>query len=117
MGFYLIDPLVTLIPLGSISSWAFKPYFDDGLLGISPTSLARGHAPGPAGPGAAEGRAGAGCQGGGHRGGAGWQLEPFVPGRGAVAEPRQQEQGNGREKCEEDGLLPLLGYREEQRGE
>lgn len=25
MGFYLIGPLVTLIPLGSISSWAFKP--------------------------------------------------------------------------------------------
>jgi hypothetical protein len=37
MGFYLIGPLVTLIPLGSISSWAFKPYCDDGLLGISPT--------------------------------------------------------------------------------
>ena len=36
MGFYLIGPLVTLIPLGSISSWAFKPYCDDGLLGISP---------------------------------------------------------------------------------
>jgi hypothetical protein len=32
MGFYLIGPLVTLIPLGSISSWAFKPYCDDGLL-------------------------------------------------------------------------------------
>jgi len=37
MGFYLIGPLVTLIPLGSISFWAFKPYCDDGLLGISPT--------------------------------------------------------------------------------
>jgi hypothetical protein len=37
MGFYLIGPLVTLIPLGSISSWAFKPYCDDGLLGISST--------------------------------------------------------------------------------
>jgi len=37
MGFYLIGPLVTLIPLGSISTWAFKPYCDDGLLGISPT--------------------------------------------------------------------------------
>jgi hypothetical protein len=38
MGFYLICPLVTLIHLGSISSWAFKPYCDDdGLLGISPT--------------------------------------------------------------------------------
>ena len=37
MSFYLIGPLVTLIPLGSISSWAFKPYCDDGLLGISPT--------------------------------------------------------------------------------
>jgi hypothetical protein len=37
MGFYLIGLLVTLIPLGSISSWAFKPYYDDGLLGISPT--------------------------------------------------------------------------------
>jgi hypothetical protein len=37
MGFYLIGPLVTLIPLGSISSWAFKLYCDDGLLGISPT--------------------------------------------------------------------------------
>jgi len=40
MGFYLIGPLVTLILLGSISSWAFKPYCDDGLLGISPTLLA-----------------------------------------------------------------------------
>ena len=39
MGFYLIGPLVTLIPLGSISFWAFKPYCDDGLLGISPTEL------------------------------------------------------------------------------
>ena len=38
MGFYLIGPLVTLIPLGSISTWAFKPYCDDGLLGISPTA-------------------------------------------------------------------------------
>ena len=38
MGFYLIGPLVTLIPLGSISSWATKPYCDDGLLGISPTN-------------------------------------------------------------------------------
>ena len=38
MGFYLIGPLVTLIPLGSISFWAFKPYCDDGLLGISPTN-------------------------------------------------------------------------------
>ena len=37
MGFYLIVPLVTLIPLGSIFSSAFKPYYDDGLLGISPT--------------------------------------------------------------------------------
>ena len=37
MGFYLIGPLVTLIYLGSISSWAFKSYCDDGLLGISPT--------------------------------------------------------------------------------
>ena len=37
MGFYLIGPLVTLIPLESISFWAFKPYCDDGLLGISPT--------------------------------------------------------------------------------
>ena len=37
MGFYLIGSLVTLIPLGSISTWAFKPYCDDGLLGISPT--------------------------------------------------------------------------------
>ncbi|KAG2560943.1 hypothetical protein PVAP13_8KG110802 [Panicum virgatum] len=37
MGFYLIGTLVTLIPLGSISSWAFKPYCDDELLGISPT--------------------------------------------------------------------------------
>jgi hypothetical protein len=37
MGFYLIGPLVTLISLGSISSWAFKLYCDDGLLGISPT--------------------------------------------------------------------------------
>ena len=37
MGFYLIGPLVILIPLGSISSWAFQPYCDDGLLGISPT--------------------------------------------------------------------------------
>jgi hypothetical protein len=41
MGFYLIGPLVTLIPLGSISSWAFKPYCDDGLLGISPTEASR----------------------------------------------------------------------------
>jgi len=40
MGFYLIGPLVTLIPLGSISSWAFKPYCDDGFLGISPTDRA-----------------------------------------------------------------------------
>jgi len=39
MGFYLIGPLVTLIPLGSISFWAFKPYCDDGLLGISPTQI------------------------------------------------------------------------------
>ena len=39
MGFYPIGPLVTLIPLGSISSWTFKPYCDDGLLGISPTTL------------------------------------------------------------------------------
>jgi len=39
MGFYLIGPLITLIPLGSISSWAFKPYCDDGLLGISPTFI------------------------------------------------------------------------------
>jgi hypothetical protein len=38
MGFYLIGPLVTLIPLGSISSWDFKPYCDDELLGISPTA-------------------------------------------------------------------------------
>jgi hypothetical protein len=38
MGFYLIGPLITLISLGSISSWAFKPYCDDGLLGISPTA-------------------------------------------------------------------------------
>jgi hypothetical protein len=37
MGFYLIGPLVILILLGSISSWDFKPYCDDGLLGISPT--------------------------------------------------------------------------------
>jgi hypothetical protein len=37
MGFYLISPLVTLIPLGSISSWIFKPYCDNGLLDISPT--------------------------------------------------------------------------------
>jgi len=37
MGFYLIGPLVTLIPLGSISSSTFKPYSDEGLLGISPT--------------------------------------------------------------------------------
>jgi len=37
MGFYLIGPLVTLIPLGSIFSWAFKPYCDDELLDISPT--------------------------------------------------------------------------------
>jgi len=37
MGFYLIGPLINLIPLGSISSWAFKPYCDDRLLGISPT--------------------------------------------------------------------------------
>jgi hypothetical protein len=37
ISFYLIGPLVTLIPLGSISSWAFKLYCDDGLLGISPT--------------------------------------------------------------------------------
>ena len=29
MGFYLIGPLVTIIPLGSISSWAFKPYCDE----------------------------------------------------------------------------------------
>jgi hypothetical protein len=36
MGFYLIGLLVTLIPLVSISSWAFKPYCDDGLLAISP---------------------------------------------------------------------------------
>jgi hypothetical protein len=42
MGFYLIGPLVNLIPLGSISSWAFKPYCDDGLLGISPTKGAPG---------------------------------------------------------------------------
>jgi hypothetical protein len=41
MGFYLIGPLVTLISLGSISSWAFKPYCDDGLLGISPTQAAK----------------------------------------------------------------------------
>jgi hypothetical protein len=39
MGFYLIGPLATLIPLGSISSQAFKPYCDDGLLGISPTDI------------------------------------------------------------------------------
>ena len=39
MGFYLIGPLVTLIPLGSISFWAFKPYCDDGFLGISPTAI------------------------------------------------------------------------------
>jgi hypothetical protein len=38
MGFYLLDPLVILILLGSISSWAFKPYYDDGLLDISPTA-------------------------------------------------------------------------------
>jgi len=31
MGFYLIGPLVTLIPLRSISSWAYKSYCDDGL--------------------------------------------------------------------------------------
>ena len=37
MGLYLIGPLVTLIPLGSISFWVFKLYCDDGLLGISPT--------------------------------------------------------------------------------
>jgi hypothetical protein len=40
MGFYLIGPLVTLIPFGSISSWAFKPYCDDRLWGISPTAAA-----------------------------------------------------------------------------
>ena len=39
MSFYLIGPLVTLIPLGLISSWAFKPYCDDGFLGISPTGF------------------------------------------------------------------------------
>jgi hypothetical protein len=39
MGFYLIGPLVTLIPLESISSWAIKLYCDDGLLGISPTDV------------------------------------------------------------------------------
>ena len=39
MRFYLIGTLVTLIPLGSLFSWAFKPYCDDGLLGISPTIL------------------------------------------------------------------------------
>jgi hypothetical protein len=37
MSFYLIGQLVTLVPLGSISSWTFKPYCDDVLLGISPT--------------------------------------------------------------------------------
>jgi hypothetical protein len=42
MGFYLIGPLITLIPLGSISSWAFKPYCDDGLLGIKPTFSSSG---------------------------------------------------------------------------
>ena len=30
-------PISNPNPLGSISSWAFKPYCDDGLLGISPT--------------------------------------------------------------------------------
>ena len=39
MGFYLIAPLVTLISLGSISSWVFKPYCDDELLCISPTEI------------------------------------------------------------------------------
>jgi hypothetical protein len=42
MDFYLIRPLVTLIPLGSIFFWAFKPYCDDGLLDILPTARTDG---------------------------------------------------------------------------
>src|SRR6185437_10014798 len=52
MGFYLIGPLVTLIPLGLISTWAFKPYCDDGLLVISPTRPSTGQGRGSGGRGA-----------------------------------------------------------------